>query len=112
MEYQLGRPLFVRVVSQYTATRREALVDPRTGAVIVLGSGPSTATASNVLRTDWLFSFRPAPGTVFFAGYGGSMRGGGAPPLPPPPPTGGALFVEGGDALPAPARSVRPLPFR
>jgi hypothetical protein len=73
MEYQLGRPLFVRVVSQYTATRREALVDPRTGAVIVLGPGPSTATSSNVLRTDWLFSYRPAPGTVFFAGYGGSM---------------------------------------
>ena len=38
MEYQLARPLFVRMVSQYTATRREALVDPRTGAVIVLGA--------------------------------------------------------------------------
>ncbi|HEX6600365.1 MAG TPA: carbohydrate binding family 9 domain-containing protein, partial [Gemmatimonadaceae bacterium] len=73
VEYQLARPIFVRVVSQYTATRREALIDPRTGSVIVLGSGPSSATKSNVLRTDWLFSYRPAPGTVFFAGYGGSM---------------------------------------
>jgi hypothetical protein len=73
VEYQLARPIFVRVVSQYTATRRAALLDPRTGAVIVLGSGPSTATSSNVLRTDWLFSYRPAPGTVFFVGYGGSM---------------------------------------
>jgi len=73
VEYQLARPVFVRVVSQYTATRREALVDPRTGTVIVLASGPSTATSSNVLRTDWLFSYRPAPGTVFFVGYGGSM---------------------------------------
>jgi len=73
VEYQLARPIFVRVVSQYTATRREALVDPRTGAMIVLASGPSTATSSNVLRTDWLFSYRPAPGTVFFVGYGGSM---------------------------------------
>jgi hypothetical protein len=73
VEYQLARPIFVRVVSQYTATRREALLDPRTGEVIVLASGPSTATSSNVLRTDWLFSYRPAPGTVFFAGYGGSM---------------------------------------
>ena len=73
LEYQLARPLFVRVVSQYTATRREALVDPRTGAVIVLGSSASRASASNVLRTDWLFSYRPAPGTVFFAGYGGSL---------------------------------------
>jgi hypothetical protein len=73
VEYQLARPIFVRVVSQYTATRREALIDPRTGAVIELASGPSTATATNVLRTDWLFSYRPTPGTVFFAGYGGSM---------------------------------------
>ena len=73
MEYQIARPMFVRVVSQYTATRREALIDPRTGTPIVLGATPSTATASNVLRTDWLFSYRPTPGTVFFVGYGGSM---------------------------------------
>jgi len=73
MEYQIARPMFVRVVSQYTATRREALVDPRTGTVLVLGAGPSTPASSNVLRTDWLFSYRPAPGTVFFVGYGGSM---------------------------------------
>jgi hypothetical protein len=73
MEYQLARPVFVRLVSQYTATRRDALVDPRTGEVLVFESGPSTATSSNVLRTDWLFSYRPAPGTVFFVGYGGSM---------------------------------------
>jgi hypothetical protein len=73
MEYQLARPLFVRVVSQYTATRREALLDPRTGTVIVLGSSASQPTSSNVLRTDWLLSYRPTPGTVFFAGYGGSM---------------------------------------
>jgi hypothetical protein len=73
VEYQLARPLFVRVVSQYTATNREALIDPRTGSVINFANGPSTASASNVLRTDWLFSYRPAPGTVFFAGYGGSL---------------------------------------
>jgi hypothetical protein len=72
-EYQLARPLFVRVVSQYTATRREALVDPRTGSLIVLGSGVSRPSVSNTLRTDWLMSYRPAPGTVFFVGYGGSL---------------------------------------
>ncbi len=73
MEYQLARPLFVRVVSQYTSTRREALVDPRTGAVMMLASGPSRLSASNTLRTDWLVSYRPAPGTVVFVGYGGSL---------------------------------------
>ena len=34
---------------------------------------PSQPLSSNVLRTDWLFSYRPAPGTVFFIGYGGSL---------------------------------------
>ncbi len=77
LEYQIARPIFVRVVSQYTAASRAALVDPRTGEVLnVATSGvtaPSTASNSNVLRTDWLFSYRPTPGTVFFLGYGGSL---------------------------------------
>jgi hypothetical protein len=73
-EYQLARPVFVRVVSQYTATRREALRDPRTADVLLLASGqPSQANGSNILRTDWLFSYRPTPGTVLFLGYGGSL---------------------------------------
>ncbi|MEO8334315.1 MAG: carbohydrate binding family 9 domain-containing protein [bacterium] len=72
-EYQLARPLFVRVVSQYTATNRDALVDPRTGAVIQFANGPSRTSESNVLRSDLLLSYRPAPGTVFFLGYGGSL---------------------------------------
>ena len=77
VEYQLARPLFVRVVSQYTATRREPLRDPRTGEILLITSGgttaPSTQSTTNVLRTDWLISYRPAPGTVLFLGYGGSM---------------------------------------
>jgi hypothetical protein len=34
---------------------------------------PSVQSIANGLRTDWLFSYRPSPGTVFFAGYGNSM---------------------------------------
>lgn len=74
VEYQLARPIFVRVVSQYTAQKRDELRDPRTGDVLLMANGtPSAATASNVLRTDWLFSYRPTPGTVFFLGYGGNL---------------------------------------
>lgn len=77
-EYQLARPLFVRVISQYEANRREALRDYRNGQLLLLrqpdGSfAPSTVQGSNFLRTDWLVSYRPKPGTVFFAGYGGTM---------------------------------------
>jgi len=78
VEYQLARPVFVRVVSQYTATNREALRDPRTGQLLLVstrtGYVPSTRSVSNALRTDWLFSYRPNPGTVFFAGYGGTLN--------------------------------------
>ena len=77
IEYQLARPIFVRVVSQYTATRRKALQDPRTGQILLVSRGDSliasSPTASNALRTDWLFSYRPTPGTVFFLGYGGTL---------------------------------------
>ncbi|MFI5310000.1 MAG: DUF5916 domain-containing protein [Gemmatimonadales bacterium] len=78
VEYQLGRPLFVRVVSQYTAGSREPLMDPATGRTLLVPSGtgtfvPATQLTSNLLRADFLVSYRPSPGTVFFAGYGNSL---------------------------------------
>ena len=77
-EYQMTRSIFVRVVSQYEANRRESLVDYRTGLPLLVRQSDGTfavssARSTNVLRTDWLFSYRPRPGTVLFAGYGGSM---------------------------------------
>lgn len=82
-EYQVARSVFVRVVSQYEANRRETLVDYRTGLPLLVRQSDgsytlSSARRSNVLRTDWLFSYRPRPGTVLFAGYGGSMTEPGA----------------------------------
>lgn len=77
-EYQVTRSIFVRFVAQYTATSRDALRDPRTGRLLLFRSDDSTyvssvSSASNGLRADWLFSYRPSPGTVFFAGYGNSL---------------------------------------
>ncbi len=74
VEYQLTRSIFFRVVSQYTAMRHDALLDPRTGQTLVIGTTPSTATVSDSLRTDWLFSYRPTPGTVFYFGYGNTLN--------------------------------------
>ena len=78
VEYQIARPIFVRVVSQYESSERAVLRDPRTGEILLLGDAPgaltpSTARSSNTLRTDWLFSYRPSPGAVFFAGYGNTL---------------------------------------
>jgi hypothetical protein len=69
-EYQLTRSIFFRVVAQYSANRREALRDPATGRVLTIAGTPSSQSVSNLLRADWLFSYRPTPGTVFFLGYG------------------------------------------
>ncbi|MDE3151911.1 MAG: carbohydrate binding family 9 domain-containing protein [Gemmatimonadota bacterium] len=77
VEYQLTRSIFFRVVAQYTASKREPLIDPATGTPILSPSNgtyvPLGGTSSNALRADWLFSYRPTPGTVFFLGYGNTM---------------------------------------
>ena len=78
VEYQVNRSVFLRVVAQYTATERAPLQDPRTGrTLLVQGSdgtlAPAVRTESNLLRADWLFSYRPSPGTVFFLGYGNTL---------------------------------------
>lgn len=76
-EYQLTRALFLRMVGQYDARRRDALRDPATDRPIALESDGAYAVASETatrdLRVDWLVSFVPSPGTVFFAGYGSSL---------------------------------------
>lgn len=79
LEYQLSRPIFIRLVGQYDATFQDSLRDDsRTNLPIVIFD-PSTRTyvrasaaATNGVRVDWLFSYQPIPGTVFFAGYGTS----------------------------------------
>lgn len=77
VEYQVTRSIFVRLVTQYTATTRSMLLDPRTGQPILIFSDssyvPTSEIVANGMRTDWLFSYRPSPGTVFFVGYGNSM---------------------------------------
>ena len=80
IEYQLSRPVFVRLVGQYTASQVDALRDDsRTGGAILVRD-PSTGAftraapeAANAFRVDWLFSYHPTPGTVVYAGYGSSL---------------------------------------
>ena len=78
MEYQLSRPLFVRLVGQYLQDQTDSLRDDsRTNAPILI-EGPSgvrrtVATANNLFHVDVLLSYQPVPGTVVFAGYGSNM---------------------------------------
>src|SRR5881628_1979338 len=78
LEYQLSRPLFIRVVGQYTQDKTDSLRDDsRTGApILIVGPGGvtrSAASRSNLFHADVLLSYQPVPGTVVFAGYGSNM---------------------------------------
>jgi hypothetical protein len=80
VEYQLSRPIFLRLVGQYDARFQDSLRDDSRTNFPVLLRDPATGTfrratrqVSNDFRVDWLFSYRPNPGTVFFLGYGSSL---------------------------------------
>jgi hypothetical protein len=81
VEYQLSRPIFLRLVGEYTTERRDALRDDtRTNApILILDPEASryvraTAFGRRSVRGDFLFSYQPNPGTVLFAGYGSTLR--------------------------------------
>lgn len=81
IEYQLSRPIFLRLVGEYTTERQDALRDDtRTGApILILDSDANayvraTAFGRRSFRGDLLFSYQPNPGTVLFAGYGSTLR--------------------------------------
>ena len=73
IEYQPTRALFFRFIGEYQAQRRAALVDEATGRPLLIDGAGQPATLSNTFRMDWLASYEPSPGTVFFLGYGSTM---------------------------------------
>lgn len=82
MEYQVSRSVFLRFVGEYRSSYQDDLRDDaRTGHPILIRDpvdgvfkrSLALGHESNSLRVDWLFSFQPTPGTVFFAGYGSSL---------------------------------------
>ena len=73
VEYQMTRAIFFRVVGQYAARSRSALED-RNGSPILINGARDTGASSNELTADWLFSYRPVPGTLVYLGYGTAME--------------------------------------
>ena len=73
LEYQVTRALFLRFVGQYSARSRAALRD-RAGQSILLAGVADTGSVRNELRADWLVSYRPTPGTLFYLGYGSTLE--------------------------------------
>src|SRR5256714_567181 len=73
VEYQLTRDIFFRYVGQYAAQQIDALRDPETGDSLVVNGTAQPRATNTDSRNDWLFSYSPTPGTVFFFGYGSSL---------------------------------------
>lgn len=73
LEYQLSRAIFFRLVGQYAARSRAPLED-RGGNPILVNGELDAGLASNEFRMDWLFSYRPTPGTLAYLGYGSTMQ--------------------------------------
>ncbi|MGZ3462283.1 MAG: DUF5916 domain-containing protein [Gemmatimonadaceae bacterium] len=73
VEYQISPPLFLRLVAQYAARSRSALRD-RNGNPILVNGVLDTGETTNEFSTDWLFSYRPVPGTLVYLGYGSTLE--------------------------------------
>ncbi|HZK77651.1 MAG TPA: DUF5916 domain-containing protein, partial [Gemmatimonadaceae bacterium] len=71
-EYQVTPSIFFRLVGQYSARSRSELED-RNGNPIYIGDLKDSGTSSNEFTMDWLFSYRPVPGTLVYLGYGAKM---------------------------------------
>jgi hypothetical protein len=78
VEYQIARPVFVRLVGEYDSFYRDALRDEgRTNRPILTYDQCANFTYQvtvgcqrTTFRGDFLFSYQPNPGTVLFVGYG------------------------------------------
>ena len=80
IEYQVARPLFIRLIGEYVRNETDSLRDDsRTGLPIYIDTGSglerAAAEARHNIRVDALVSYRPTPGTVLFLGYGSSYLG-------------------------------------
>jgi hypothetical protein len=72
IEYQVSPPIFLRLVGQYSARSRSALRDTNGHQILVNGVLDAGET-TNEFSTDWLFSYRPVPGTLVYLGYGSTL---------------------------------------
>jgi hypothetical protein len=73
-ELQPTRALMFRVITEYRAERVDVLRDER-GNPLFLDGAPLAVSDGGGLQVDLLGAYEPAPGTVVFVGYGGTLAG-------------------------------------
>ncbi len=79
LEYQLSRAMQVRIISQYTLDIQDSLRDNSRTELPLVVRHPATGAFTRdlggrqgALRTDFLFTYLPTPGTLVYLGYGAS----------------------------------------
>jgi len=80
LAYQISRPVFFRLIGQYTAAYQNDLRDDsRSDLPIFVRNSATGAFAraaqfqNNQVQLSFLFSYQPVPGTVAFVGYGNNL---------------------------------------
>lgn len=80
LEYQLSRPIFLRLVGEYGRETQDSLRDDTRSEAPLLIYDPAAgefvrtrAFTRSSFRGDILFSYQPNPGTVAFLGYGSTL---------------------------------------
>jgi hypothetical protein len=68
-QYQFGKALFVRAIVQYELEERDALRDPTTELPLVIDGEPADRIEEGSFQGQFLLSYEPSPGTIFFIGY-------------------------------------------
>lgn len=74
LEYQPHRSLFFRVVTELRDERSDALRAAGSPTALYVDGTASTPSRTRNLRSDWLVSYEPSPGTVAFFGYGSTLE--------------------------------------
>lgn len=80
LEYQLSRPIFLRLVGQYNAVHQDSLRDDSRTDLPIYYRNAATGTytrasafVNNQFQVQGLFAYQPVPGTVAFVGYGSNL---------------------------------------
>ena len=75
VQYQFTKALLVRGIGQYSLQQRDALRDPSTGQPIYYGDSLQGEVNQGSFQGQFLVSYEPSPGTIFYAGYSRLMTG-------------------------------------
>jgi hypothetical protein len=68
-QYQFGRALLVRAIVQYELEERDALRDPTTEQPLLIDGLLADRIEEGRFEGQFLLSYEPSPGTIFFVGY-------------------------------------------